>query len=683
MSSFTHFSTLDFDQIKAQIRDYLRANSKFSDFDFEGSNFSILIDTLAYNTYINSFNANLVANESFLDSATVRENVVSLARNIGYIPRSRSAAQALIYFEVVYEGEPTSATDYSVIEQKKLERIYLKPGLVCIGNTDDSTFRFSITEPISAALVYDKTLTDTVASGNNMYKATFGIDANTGMEVHQGTVLERTFRVTTTQDQRFILGNPNIDTSSITTYVSPNRTLTIGRQFAMVDNILNIDKNSEIFFLQEVQDEKYEILFGDGHFGKKLKNDDVVTVRYIVTDGEDGNGPGGKVGSVGLFDFQGVFTSKDPNDPTAKVVTPYDTINITTVQPARNGSEKENISSIKYFAPRIYSAQYRAVTGRDYEAIIQTIYPRTESVAVVGGEELNPPQFGKVQISIKPKNGTYVSDFDKLQIKNKLKNYSIAGINAEIVDLKTLYVEIDSTIYYNSALVSNSNQLKSTITNSLSSYSNTVDINKFGGRFKYSKMLQLIDRVDNAITSNITKVRIRRDMKVLINQFAQYELCYGNQFHVNPKGFNIKSSGFTVSGSNDLVYLTDVPNKNESGDLDGSHMGTISVVSRTKLNELRVIIKSVGTVDYKKGEIKLNTINITSTAAPNNLIEIQAFPESNDIIGLKDLYLNFDVSNSKINMVKDVIASGEDVSGVVFSRDYYTSSYANGDLERK
>jgi len=648
--SFTQFANLDFTEIKAQIKDYLRSNSNFSDFDFEGSNFSVLIDTLAYNTYINAFNANLVANETFLDSAVIRENVVSLARNIGYVPRSKSAARATISFNAT-SGNST-------------QRLYLKPGLVCVGEANDTTYRFSTVEPHTASLV----------NGT----ATF-----TDIEILQGTLLEKSFIINTSKDQRYILSNSDIDANTIKVYVSGPADTGIGREFAKIDNILNINKNSEIFFIQEVQDEKYEILFGDGYFGKKLENGSKVTVRYVITDGEEGNGAGGKSGTVGNFDFAGVFTDKTPNDINALTVIPDAGISVTTVQNASNGAEVEDLSSIKYFAPRLYSAQYRAVTARDYEAIIASIYTRTESVAVVGGEELDPPQFGKVQISIKPKNGTYVSDFDKQQIKNKLKSYSIAGINADIIDLKVLYVELDSTIYYNSSKVSNSNNLKSTITSTLTDYSKNIDINKFGGRFKYSKALQLIDRVDSAITSNITKVKIRRDMKVLVNQFAQYELCFGNRFHINPEGFNIKSTGFKVSGSDEVVFLTDVPNKNDKGDLDGSHKGVLSAISRDKKNELRVIVKSIGTVDYKKGEILLNTINITETNAVNDIVEIQAFPDSNDVIGLKDLYLSFDVSNTTINMVKDVIASGEDVSGVVFSRDYYTSSYSNGKLERE
>tara|TARA_B100000686_G_scaffold111107_1_gene118317 strand:+ start:5496 stop:7433 length:1938 start_codon:yes stop_codon:yes gene_type:complete len=643
---FTQFTSLDFDEIKAQIRDYLRANSNFTDFDFEGSNFSILIDTLAYNTYINAFNANLVANESFLDSATIRENVVSLARNIGYVPRSKSAAKASVYFS----AETTSTNPL----------LYLKPGLVCVGQADGTTYRFSTTEENYASI-----------KGG---VAEFGTAENP-ITVFQGTFLQSIFVSNNSSDQRFILDNPNIDTSTITVHVS-NASGVLGNQYTMIDNILKIDKKSKVFFVQEIQDEKYEILFGDGYFGKKLENNDIITVRYIVTDGENGNG-------AAKFSFQGVFTDKPTTDVNASTIIPSAGITVNTVQNAINGAGAESLNSIKYFAPRLYSSQHRAVTGNDYEAIIQSIYPKTETVSVVGGEELDPPQFGKVQISIKPKNGTYVSDFDKQQIKNKLKSYAIAGINSEIVDLKLLYVEIDSTIYYDTSKVTNSNKLKSNVSSSLTTYSKSVDINKFGGRFKYSKILQLIDRVDNAITSNITTVKIRRDLKVLKNQFAQYELCFGNKFHINPEGFNIKSTGFSVNGTSVTVYLTDVPNKDANGKLDGSGMGILSAIARNQKDELRVVVKSVGTINYTKGEIILNTINITSTSAANDLIEIQAFPESNDVVGLKDLYLHFDVSNSRINMVKDVIASGEDVSGVVFTRDYYTSSYSNGDLERK
>ena len=646
---FTQFTNLDFDQIKVQIKDFLRSNSNFTDFDFEGSNFSVLIDTLAYNTYINAFNANLLANESFLDSATIRENVVSLARNIGYVPRSKTAAVASIQISDVNLGNTNVSTP---------RFLTLRSGLVCVGNSENTTYRFSIPDEITSSRVRDI---------NGVSFAQFDDPIN----VYEGTLLQRVYRVDTSQDQRFIIDSPNIDSSTLRAYVKGTNDVGLGRKYSMVDNILNINKNSEIYLAQEVQDEKYEILFGDDLFGKKLENASIITAKYLVTEGEDGNGPSS-------FSFQGSFTKSD-----GTLFTPSDNIVVTTVSNASNGAEVEDVSSIKYFAPRLYSAQYRAVTPRDYEAIIQDIFPKTESVAVVGGEELDPPKFGQVQISIKPKGGTYVSDFDKTQIKNKLKNYAIAGINSEIVDLKVLYVELNSTIYYNPSQIASPANLRTTIVSALDSYSQNVEINKFGGRFKYSKLNTLIDRVDNGITSNITKVIIRRDMKALLNQFAQYELCFGNRFNINPAGFNIKSTGFTVLGSNQTAYLTDVPNKDAAGNLDGSMKGTLSVVFKNEKDNQQVLIKDAGIVDYKKGEIILNTINITSTASQNNIIEVQAFPESNDVVGLKDLYLSFDVSKSTINTFKDVIASGEDVSGVVFTRDYYTSSYSNGDLERK
>jgi len=624
---FTKFTNLDFDQIKSQIKSYLRANSDFKDFDFDGSNFSVLIDTLAYNTYITAFNSNMVVNESFLDSATLRENVVSLARNIGYVPRSRSAAKAEISFSINTTSNTPTLT--------------LAAGLVCVGATENTTVMFSIPSSITT------TVSNGVASFNNI-------------EVYQGTFLSKQFLVDGSLDQRFVLDNSFIDSSTIVVRVKgPNET-TLGREYSRSNNILNIDSTSEIYLLQEVQDEKYELLFGDGYFGKKLENGTVITATYIITDGKAGNGSS-------VFSYSGRVLDSN-NNP----VVPTNNITITTNQSAANGGDIESVDSIKYFAPRIYASQYRAVTARDYEAIIQSIYPNTESVAVVGGEELDPPEFGQVLISIKPKNGDFVSDFDKQNIQSKLKNYALSGINQKIIDLKVLYVEIDSAIYYNSSQVSNVNGVKSKVVDVLNTFS-TSNINKFGGRFKYSKLGQIIDGSDSSITSNITRVIIRRNMKCLLNQSAQYELCYGNTFKKNAGGFNIKSTGFTLADQTGTLYFTDVPN--ETGD-----MGVLSVVRESsESNQFTVVVKSAGTIDYKKGEIIVNTLTITSTVVANNIIEIQAFPDSNDVIGLKDLYLSFSVADSTINMIKDTISSGEQISGVGYKT---TSSYLNGSLKR-
>ena len=621
---FTKFTNLDFDQIKTQIKDYLRANSDFSDFDFEGSNFSVILNALAYNTYINAFNANMVVNESFLDSAVLRENVVSLARSIGYVPSSRTCARAEINLSV-----SVSTTSPTITLEAR--------GPVCVGLTNNSSFIFSVPESITA----------TVENGI----ATFGT-AEEPISVFQGTLLKKTFTVDGSLDQKFILDNSFIDTQTIVVKVAGASDTGEGREYRLVDNILSIDETSEIYLIQEVQDEKYELLFGDGVFGKKLENGAKITVTYIVTDGANGNG-------AANFAFAGTFVDS-LNNPV-------------TINKSANGTEIEPIESVKYFAPRLYSAQYRAVTARDYEAIISQVYPNTESVSVVGGEELDPPKFGTVQISIKPKNGDFISDFDKQLILSRLKNYSLTGINQSIVDIKVLYVEVDSSVYYNTSLTANVNELKTNITNSLQAYSDSVELNKFGGRFKYSKVLNVIDSVDRAITSNITKVKIRRNLRALVGQAAQYELCFGNAFHVDPKGFNIKSTGFKINGETDIVYLTDIPNADRKS-------GVISIVKPIlETGENRVVIKSAGTIDYVKGEIILTTVFITSTENTNEVIEIQAFPESNDIVGLKDLYLEFDVSKSKINMVKDTISSGEKISGVGFN---VTSSYSNGELKR-
>ena len=629
----TKFTNLDFDQIKTQIKDYLRANSNFTDFDFEGSNLSVLIDALAYNTYISSFNSNLVVNESFLDSATLRENVVSLARNIGYVPRSKSAARASISFNVTANSTSSSIT--------------LQPGLVCVGRSNDSDVVFSVSESIVA--------TTTVNSG--IATASFG-SATSPIEVLEGTFLTSQFIVDGSLEQRFVLDNANIDSSSIVAYVGSTGVL--GKQYKMIDNIVGISSISDTYLIQEVQDERYELLFGDGIFGRKPENGAVITVQYIVTSGSEGNGPSN-------FNFAGNFLGDN-----GQVITPSSIPTINTISAAANGGDIESVDSIKYFAPRLYSSQYRAVTARDYESIVQQVYPNTESVSVVGGEEVDPPQFGTVLITIKPKNGEFVSDFDKTQILTKLKSYSLTGINQKIVDLQVLYVEVESFIYYDTTKISSVNDLKSKITSALTTYSKSGDVNKFGGRFKYSKVLNVVDNIDKAITSNITRIRIRRNLNALVNQFAQYELCFGNQFNVKPEGLNIKSTGFKIQGTIETVYSTDVPNADKL-------TGTISIVRKNASGETIVVVKSAGVVDYVHGEINLSTINIISTDKPNNIVEVQAFPESNDVIGLQDLYLDFNVPSSQINMVKDTITSGEQISGVGYK---VTSSYSNGELSR-
>ena len=651
---FTQYTSLDFDQIRTSIKDYLRSNSDFSDFDFDGSNFSVLIDTLAYNTYITAFNSNMIVNESFLDSATVRENVVSLARNIGYVPRSRNAAKAII--------DLTMTTSLSSSE--KIPQVKLHKGLVCIGNDSEDSYIFSLVDDISASKIER-------------------IDDNTieikfeNLEIYQGTLVKKYFTYqANTKDQRFILNNPNIDSASIRVKVGTENDA--GMTYLQSDNIVDINADSRIYFTQEIQDGEYELIFGDNYFGKKPQDisaggdGTTISTSYIVTDGESGNG-------VESLSFSGTVSKKN-SDGGDIILTNLNIVDrsgnegLVVTQKSINGSSAETIDSIRYYAPRLYSSQYRAVTAKDYESIVKSVYPDTESISVIGGEELDPPEYGNVLISIKPKNGTFVSDFNKSKILSDLKKYTITGINQKIIDLKLLYIELDSSIYYDSSAISNAPDVKTRIIESLEKYSSSKDLNKFGGRFKYSKVLSLIDRVNRGITSNITKVIMRRDMKASINLSAQYELCFGNQFYVKKEGKNVKSTGFKILGESDFVYITDIPNEDKK-------TGIISVVKNDNNNT--VIVKSAGTVDYVKGEVILNTLTITSTELSGNIIEIQANPDSNDIVGLRDLYLVLDISKSRINMLRDVISSGEELSGTEFTKKYYSSSYSNGSLIRE
>ena len=623
--AFGQYVNLDFDQIKVSIRDYLRANTNFTDYDFEGSNLSIIIDALAYNTYTTAYNTNMAANECFLDSATLRENVVSLARNIGYVPRSRRSARAKISFNV------SDLTDASTLT--------LNSGIICNGAGDNTNYIFSIPEDITVAV------TDGFAQFSNI-------------EIYEGNYITQNFIVDTSLfNQRFILNNSSIDTSTIKVNVKSSQTATSSVTYKQIDNIIGITSTSASYLLQEIEDERYELIFGDNTIGKKLSNDNYVTVSYITTDGKEGNG-------ASEFSFVGNITNQD-----GAAINPSLISLVSTIEKSRDGDEIESISSIKYYAPRIYSSQYRAVTASDYESVLGYIYPNIESVTAYGGEEMNPPRFGKVFISVKPRNGDFLSDETKRELIQKLKNHAVAGIVPEFVDLKYLYVELKANPYYNTSLNDNPEDLKTDISKALTQYSRSIDVNKFGGRFKYSKAVSLIDSVDSSITSNITLVTIRRNLRAVIGQFAQYELCFGNMFHTQESSYNVVSTGFTIDGVLGTVYLAD--------EVINREKGRIFFFTYTEGGTPVIIKKNAGTVDYMHGEVLIDTVNILSTVIQNNVIEVQAIPHSNDIVGLRDLYVKFDMSNTTINMVQDLIASGENTSGsrFVHTHSYYTPTY--------
>ena len=613
--SFNQFTNLDFNDLRSQIKEYLRANSNFTDFDFEGSNFSVLIDTLAYNSYITAYNTSMAVNESFIDSATLRENVVSLARNIGYVPRSTKSATADITFTVNLSGLDARS-------------VKLKKGVVALGGAENSNYIFSIPDDI------------TVTPDVN------GIAAFSGIKIHEGNLLKKTFVVDDSQpDAKYILPNQNIDTSTIRVSVTNTAT----EEYSPYTNIFNVSPTTRLFLTQEIDDERYQILFGDNILGKKPENGSTIEVTYLVSSGAAADG-------ARNFTFSGALTySKAGNE--YNVSTGISAI--TTLQAAENGDDIESIDTIKYLAPRVYASQYRAVTANDYASLIPFLYPNIDSVSAYGGEELDPPQYGKVFITVKPKNGEFLSDVAKDSIKNDLKKYTIAGIKQEFLDLKYLYVEYDSTVSYDPSFISSSDDLYSRIVKSIENYSRSSDINSFGGRLKYSKLLSQIDQVDRAITSNITKLVMRRNMVPAYNALANYEVCYANQFHADLEGFNIRSTGFTLDGVEGTVYLTDLPDPD----------GKTGVVQFFTLDDgvVKYINEDVGKVDYIKGEIIIYPVTITSTALENR-IEIEVTPESNDIVAKENLYIVLDTTGKSVLTLKeDLISSGSNRSGVSYN----------------
>jgi hypothetical protein len=433
---------------------------------------------------------------------------------------------------------------------------------------------------------------------------------------------------------------------------------TVTRTYTLADSLFDVDSNSAVFFIQEIEDERYELIFGDGIFGVKLEEPNYITVNYVVSNGENAN-------NLSSFVFSGTLV-----DQSERLITSGISL-ITTTEASVLGTNIESVESIKKYSTRIYASRNRAVTSSDYEALIPLIYPETESVSVYGGEELTPPQFGKVFISVKPYNDRYLSNLIKDNIKKELRKYSVAGIVPEIVDLKYLYVEVNSNVYYNTNLAPSANSIKSIVSSNINAYADSTELNKFGARFKYSKFLKIIDDSSDAITSNITTIVMRRDLRAFLNSFAEYEICFGNRFHIkNANGYNIKSSGFSVSGISGTVYLSDVPNQDQ-------RTGTINIFRLNSPTEPQIVKRNVGTIDYIKGEIKLYPINIISTTLNKGtpIIEISVSPYSNDVIGLQDLYLQLDINNTLINMVSDTIESGSDISGTNYA---VSSSYSNG-----
>ena len=639
--ALVNFSNLDFDQVKQSLKDYLKSNSDFTDYDFEGSNLSTILDVLAYNTYTSSYNANMVANEVFIDSATLRENVVSLARNIGYVPRSRKAARVNVSFTVNTSNiTPTPGS------------ITLKKGAVVAstGSRNAQSFIFSILDDITVP-VYNQV-------------ATF-----TNIPVFQGSVLTSNYTYSARNvNQRFELPNSGIDTDLLYVSVKANEQSTAKVKYSLQDSLFEVGSASNVYYIQEIEDERYEIFFGDGVFGRKLEEGNFITVDYLVSNGDSANG-------INSFTFSGklVYTRN------GQEYTVTSGISLITPQGMATGGETiEGVESVKKFAPRIYSTQNRAVTPNDYETLIPAkIFPQTESISVFGGEELVPPQYGKVFISIKPRTGDFLSNLAKENLKMKLKKYAVAGIVPEILDLKYLYIEVDSKVYYNSNLAPSGAEVSTLVQNNAAKYAESTEMNRYGARFKYSKFLKIIDDSHESVTSNITNVNMRRDLRVVLNTFAEYQIGFGNAIYPqNEEGYNIKTTSFRISTLPQEVYIGDVPDPDRrTGSLFLFTLPTVNSQSPT------IVRRNVGNVDYEKGIVTINPINVLQGKDKDgqDIIEISATPVSNDVVGLQDLYLQLDNSSSNFETIVDEISSGLDPSA---SNYVVSASYSTGSLVR-
>ena len=559
---YTQVSNLDFDQIKIALKDYMRAQSDFSDYDFEGSALATLIDTLAYNTYYTAFNTNMVINELFIDSATLRDNVVAVAKQLGYRPKSATSPTAYVSFTVNY-STPTSDTE-----------LILKAGTGFISSYDNNIYSYVVTDDVTGQVINDV--------------ATF-----TNVAIKEGTQLTNTFVVNTAlKSQRFILDNENIDTNTVRVKVYPGGG-TFNEPYLIADNILGVDGESKVFFLDEIEDQRYEVLMGDGVLGKKLENNSRIEVSYLTTSGPESNG-------VKTFVFSGVLENPNGVSPNSFTTT------VTSTTPSSGGEEVETTQKIKYTAPKAYGTQDRAVTANDYEAIVRKVYPATSDIIIFGGEDQDPPQYGKVFIALKPTDASYLTSLTKSQIVADLKKYTVASIEPQLVDPSILYVELTSKIYYNSGVTDQTtSNIRDKVISSIQSYLETSDTEKFNGKFRYSKFVGVIDDADVSVNSNLTSVTMRKDFYPSLNSTFYYEVCFQNAFDEDCDDPVLSSTGFRVTEyPNFDVYVEDRNKKIVLYRLD------------TVTGEKVVLDSDIGDIDYVKGELKMYALSLIHISEP-------------------------------------------------------------------
>ena len=599
---YTQISNLEFDEIKTALKEYMRAQSDFTDYDFEGSALSQLLDVLAYNTYYTAFNTNMVVNELFIDSATLRDNVVALAKQLGYTPKSITASTAVVDFNISFVSNPPPF-------------VTLKKGSGFITNYDDSVYQYIVTEDTRSEVA------DNVATFKDI-------------KLTEGTlVTTRTTVDGSLKKQRFIIDNPNVDLNTLVIRVYQSANSSVSEEFKRIDNIMDptTTGRSLVYFVSEIEDERYEVIFGDGTLGRQLEDGEVVEMDYVKTNGPDANG-------AKSFQFSGVVF-----DNVGPISVQFLVSGLKTVSKSSGGENIESVEKIKYLAPKYFASQNRAVTSSDYEVIARNVYPAISDIIVFGGEDQVPPSYGKVFLAIKPSDASFLSAFTKREIETALKEYSVGSVRPVLVDPSILYVELDSKIYYDTKATNLlATGVASKVSNAITEYLKTSGVEKFNGKFRYSKFTSVIDDADKAIRSNLTSITLRKDFYAQLNSTTYYEICYQNAFKVDCDTPVVSSSGFvTLEYPTYTTYLED-------------RDGKIVLYRLDALTGEKVILNdSLGDVDYEKGEIKLYDLTIIQGSFSDNRIELRVKPASNDVSVLREAYLDVDVAKSKFVAYKE------------------------------
>ena len=605
-------SDFDFDNVKSNLKTFLQNQPEFSDYNFEGSGFAVLLDTLAYNTHYLGFNANMLVNETYLDSADIRKNIVALAKMIGYTPSSVRA--------------PVSTIDITV-NNASGSSILMNKGTTFTSSVDGTGYNFLTNEDI------------TITPLNGVYKFS---DVN----LYEGTLVTFKYTVDSTDtDQRYIIQNLNADTSTLKVTVQNSVSDSTLNTYTLATGLRNITDTSKIYFLQETDNGKFEVYFGDDVIGKKLEDGNIVILEYIVTNKTEANG-------AKTFELAGSIGA-------------FSNVTISTKANAQGGSEAETKESIRFNAPLQYTAQDRAVTATDYESIVKTLYPNALSVSAWGGEDDETPVYGVVNIAIKAASGSTLTETTKASIVKGLIPYNVASVRPAIVDPETTSIMLTSVAKYDKKGTSKSaDTIKSEIVTAVTNY-NTTTLQKFDGVFRFSKLTGLIDDVDTSILSNITTVNMRKNFTPTIASSTKYDVYFRNAIYNPHSGHSsvLSSTGFKVTGSNNEMFLDDDSNGN---------VRRYFLVSGVKT----YANNTQGTVNYETGQVTLNSLNVASISnirnAVSNVIEITVKPNSNDIVPVRNQVVEIDVTNSNITVEEDTFVGGSSEAGVGYNT---TTSY--------